>query len=601
LEVDCWDGVKNAPIVTHGHTFVTSEAFANVSNAVAETAFVFSDLPVSLSLEMHCSLPQQRRLATMLMRDLGSALLVFEELEQVQTPASLSPSDLKLRVLLKGKANLQRRKTDWVRAPGGAGNSLRRSFRFVMGAKRLAQRSLSRMSSSGAGELMPNAEETRRWSSELDFDEKEEAQQSLARRYSSDSSAKRGADDLYISCLGLRTIQVKFFLGDAPLQWPLNITSINEDRLLKEMGLSRAERDQIEDLSSASVIEGQDLTEAQPSTTAIVRLAADPPPDVGVMQRRTESRLLRPFPLGLRFSGKNMSPIPAWLAGAQCVCLNMSNTDLAIQLHFALFNGSRGFVLKPAQMRAAPPATDGTPDGLHSDSHFWPLPRETLHRTSIEVLSLHQLPKLGEQRPRYSGSRSECHEFASELSGVPAPPNDLDPSCPQLTFQIHPIGGFGVVSKVLPIPHDRKVQIALSPGDNGMNSEIGETAHCIAAEPLTTILRISVTDTESMQELAYETAVLGRLRSGYRVFQFRGPLGTRAELCYLFVRISLGEEAHMWPTARELLLTRRTVASTYMKLARAEQDNWRGQRSVVTPVAFAERTTGADSVPSSPR
>ena len=68
------------------------------------------------------------------------------------------------------------------------------------------------------------------------------------------------------------------------------------------------------------------------------------------MQRRTATRLLRPFPLGLRFSGKNMSPLPCWLAGAHSVALNMSNNDLPVQLHFALFHGSGGYVLKPPEM-----------------------------------------------------------------------------------------------------------------------------------------------------------------------------------------------------------------------------------------------------------
>eukprot|EP00966_Prymnesium_polylepis_P006156 140986-Prymnesium_polylepis.1 len=48
-----------------------------------------------------------------------------------------------------------------------------------------------------------------------------------------------------------------------------------------------------------------------------------------------------------------MSPLPCWLAGSQSVALNMSNNDLPVQLHFALFNGSNGFVLKPPAMVSA--------------------------------------------------------------------------------------------------------------------------------------------------------------------------------------------------------------------------------------------------------
>eukprot|EP00966_Prymnesium_polylepis_P085142 1971389-Prymnesium_polylepis.3 len=89
LEIDCWDGVKKVPIVTHGeklpirnpqrpfwpkptqltlhlspdaaypyapslagHTFCTIELFDNVAKAVADCAFVYSNLPVILSLEV---------------------------------------------------------------------------------------------------------------------------------------------------------------------------------------------------------------------------------------------------------------------------------------------------------------------------------------------------------------------------------------------------------------------------------------------------------------------------------------------------------------------------------------------------------------------
>ena len=83
-----------------------------------------------------------------------------------------------------------------------------------------------------------------------------------------------------------------------------------------------------------------------------------------------------------------------------------------------------------------------------------------------------------------------------------------------------------------------------------MNAPFAETVHCVAAEPHATFLRISVAD--SGQEVAYETAVLGRLRPGYRVLQMRGLLGTRIELCYLFVRISFGSEPNLWPTPRQV-------------------------------------------------
>eukprot|EP00966_Prymnesium_polylepis_P304238 7029040-Prymnesium_polylepis.1 len=62
--------------------------------------------------------------------------------------------------------------------------------------------------------------------------------------------------------------------GDAP-QWALPISSVNEDRMLTALGLSRTDRVQIEGLSSIKVRGGLGLTEEQLSSRAVVRLALE--------------------------------------------------------------------------------------------------------------------------------------------------------------------------------------------------------------------------------------------------------------------------------------------------------------------------------------
>ena len=70
--------------------------------------------------------------------------------------------------------------------------------------------------------------------------------------------------------------------------------------------------------------------------------------------------------------------------------LNFSPTngkvDLPVQLHFALFKGSGGFVLKPPEMCRAEPG--------NSTDDFWPMPRQTLRCVTAQILSLHNLPKV---------------------------------------------------------------------------------------------------------------------------------------------------------------------------------------------------------------
>lgn len=288
------------------------------------------------------------------------------------------------------------------------------------------------------------------------------------------------------------------------------------------------------------------------------------------MQKRTASWLVRPYPLGLRFSGKNMSPVPGWLGGAQNVALNMSNNDLAVQIHYAMFKGAGGYVLKPPEMRTAlesgRSSTRSEGEQLNREDAYWPPVRESLQCTTIEIFSLHQLPKRSEQRPRYDGSRGGCHKYHIELSGSSAPPDNQTPSCPGLTLSVHPVGGFCAVSDVLPLPPSVESEKYVPAESNGMNAIFGDTVHFVAAEPHATFMRIGVTD--GGQEVAYEIAVLGRLRHGYRVFQMRGLLGTRIELCYLFVHITLDSEPNIWASPRQIRMQRKQKRKADADLAK---------------------------------
>ena len=56
-----------------------------------------------LSLEMHCSLPQQYQIAKLLKQHLGEMLLEYDDLVASGLAKELSPDDLRNRVLVKGK------------------------------------------------------------------------------------------------------------------------------------------------------------------------------------------------------------------------------------------------------------------------------------------------------------------------------------------------------------------------------------------------------------------------------------------------------------------------------------------------------------------
>ena len=114
LEIDCWNGRRGEPVVTHGNTLVTKISFASVAKAVRETAFITSQAPVILSLEMHCGEKQQARIAELLKRELGAQLLTRDELRRIADARSqalgkpisereLPFHALQRRVLIKAK------------------------------------------------------------------------------------------------------------------------------------------------------------------------------------------------------------------------------------------------------------------------------------------------------------------------------------------------------------------------------------------------------------------------------------------------------------------------------------------------------------------
>lgn len=62
--------------------------------------------------------------------------------------------------------------------------------------------------------------------------------------------------------------------------------------------------------------------------------------------------LMRVFPKGTRISSRNLKQVPFWGIGAQICALNWQRFDAAMQVNEAMFDGTDGYVLKPAALRA---------------------------------------------------------------------------------------------------------------------------------------------------------------------------------------------------------------------------------------------------------
>ncbi|XP_043824149.1 1-phosphatidylinositol 4,5-bisphosphate phosphodiesterase zeta-1 [Dromiciops gliroides] len=101
LEIDCWNGSQNEPVVYHGHTLTSKILFKTVIQVINKYAFMASDYPVVLSLENHCSPQQQEIIANNLQSILGDTLL-SDVLEKFPNELP-SPEALKFKILVKNK------------------------------------------------------------------------------------------------------------------------------------------------------------------------------------------------------------------------------------------------------------------------------------------------------------------------------------------------------------------------------------------------------------------------------------------------------------------------------------------------------------------
>ncbi|XP_008072778.1 1-phosphatidylinositol 4,5-bisphosphate phosphodiesterase epsilon-1 isoform X2 [Carlito syrichta] len=105
VELDCWDGDDGMPIIYHGHTLTTKIPFKEVVEAIDRSAFINSDLPIIISIENHCSLPQQRKMAEIFKTVFGEKLVAkfLFETDFSDDPMLPSPDQLRRKVLLKNK------------------------------------------------------------------------------------------------------------------------------------------------------------------------------------------------------------------------------------------------------------------------------------------------------------------------------------------------------------------------------------------------------------------------------------------------------------------------------------------------------------------
>ncbi|KAK5660158.1 hypothetical protein OQA88_13627 [Cercophora sp. LCS_1] len=101
IEIDCWDGPNDEPIVMHGHSFTTRISFLEVVKTINKYAFTKSRFPLWISLEVRCSLATQAKMAQIMIENFGDKLVrepLVKDADRIPTP-----SELLERILIKVK------------------------------------------------------------------------------------------------------------------------------------------------------------------------------------------------------------------------------------------------------------------------------------------------------------------------------------------------------------------------------------------------------------------------------------------------------------------------------------------------------------------
>uniref|UniRef100_W5KG91 Phosphoinositide phospholipase C n=1 Tax=Astyanax mexicanus TaxID=7994 RepID=W5KG91_ASTMX len=380
VEVDCWDGPDGEPIVHHGYTLTSKILFRDVVETINKYAFAKSQYPVIISIENHCSVPQQKKMAQYLTEVLKDKLdlsnININEFRRLP-----SPETLRGKILVKGKklpANI-----DEDAEEGDVSDE-------DSGEEEDEEEDEQTNEESSANGAQPGVQTKKRSRKFLGSFRRKNKQVKLKKRpVLSDSDTDQESS------------------GGNPNK------VIDYGKRRKTMRLSRALSDLVKYTKSVRVHDIE--TQAHASSWQVSSLNESISNQIlqfkpGQLVRFNQRQLLRVYPSNYRVDSSNFNPQPFWNAGCHLVALNYQTEGRMLQLNRAKFaaNGNCGYVLKPKCM------CKGAFNPVLSD----PLPGHRKTQLVLKIISGQQLPK---PKDSMLGDRGEIIDpyVEVEIIGLP--------------------------------------------------------------------------------------------------------------------------------------------------------------------------------------
>ncbi|XP_077146820.1 1-phosphatidylinositol 4,5-bisphosphate phosphodiesterase eta-1 isoform X2 [Ranitomeya variabilis] len=426
IEVDCWDGPDGEPVVHHGYTLTSKIPFKDVVETINKHAFVKNEYPVVLSIENHCNIQQQRKIAQYLKEIFGDKLdLSSVPLgENKQLP---SPQHLKGKILVKGKKLPYDLAEDAEEGEVSDEDSadeieeecklshcfsngttehqvesfIRKKLESLLKESQIRDkedpdsftvRALLKATHEGLNvNLKQNSEPKDRGKSKRssmgNIGKHKRASKSRSKSCSTDededsSPRESGQMNRWSQATYGILLTCAWIGGEEDFE----NAHYRLGRRRKTMKLCRALSDLVVYTNSVSA---QDIMD-DGSTGNVLSFSETKAHQV--VQQKSEQfmmynqkQLTRIYPSAYRIDSSNFNPVPYWNSGIQLVALNYQTEGRMMELNRAKFkvNGNCGYVLKPQQMCK----------GVFNPFSGDPLPASPKKQLILKVISGQQLPK----------------------------------------------------------------------------------------------------------------------------------------------------------------------------------------------------------------